>query len=121
MWVCERCGEQHEDQFKECWKCFDKKLDEHVTAAPPRPAPPEPTLRPTSAILIRMVIAMTVAMSLGVAIAQRTGSDLSDAAIAGSIFALIVGVIVGIFLWVLFPYEPSPTLPDDTQPTQQSD
>jgi hypothetical protein len=21
MWICPRCSEQHEDQFKECWKC----------------------------------------------------------------------------------------------------
>src|SRR5260370_39021754 len=60
MWICQRCGEPHQDQFKECWKCVGKGMDEHVTAAPPRPEPPKPPaerrLRSTASILLRASI-----------------------------------------------------------------
>jgi len=28
MWTCPTCGEKHEDQFEECWKCAGHRYSE---------------------------------------------------------------------------------------------
>ena len=52
MWVCDGCGEQHEDSFAECWKCGRERGDSSASttlgetrrptesAASPRRHPP---------------------------------------------------------------------------------
>jgi hypothetical protein len=116
MWICPRCGEPHQDQFKECWKCVGAEMDEHVTAEPPRPKPPpERRLRSTGSILLRAGIGFLLGMLLSMSscnfVNPQTvlpGQDLTAtnkvfiALVVGAIF----GVIVGLFLWVMFPYEP---------------
>jgi hypothetical protein len=108
MWTCPSCGEQHEDQFRECWKCFGKELEHAVTATPPLPKPPAPprTLRSNSSILVRTLIGAVVGMVLGEAVFHASGVSPKEvtgySAVAGAVFA----ACVGIFFWVLFPYEP---------------
>ena len=117
MWTCPRCGERHEDQFKECWKCFEAQMNEQVTAAPPKAKPPEPQerkLRSTGSILLRAGIGFLAGMLLSMSsfnfINPQTsllGLDLSstNVVVFGLVIGLIFGTIVGLFFWVLFPYE----------------
>jgi len=58
MWICPKCGEPHQDQFKECWKCVGAEMEEHVTAEPPRPTlpPKERKLRSFQSILMRAAV-----------------------------------------------------------------
>lgn len=118
MWYCDKCGEQHEDQFQVCWKCASDELAGHVTAEPPEPKA-EPKLRSGGSILIRMLIGFVVGAILGGAGYTTFGprilhGDDPGAAGAGS-FAVIAGVglalAVGMFFWVLFPFEPTPAPP----------
>ena len=118
MWICPRCGEPHQDQFKECWKCVGAETDEHVTAEPPRPQPPkqppERRLRSTGSILLRAGIGFLLGTLLSMSSCnfispQTVISDQDLTATNKVIIALIVGatfgVIVGLFFWVMFPYE----------------
>jgi hypothetical protein len=107
MWICERCGERHEDQFKECWNCHDQQFTEHVTATPPKPAPSPRELRSIGSILVRAMIAAGIGLVLGLAIFHRGGTSLETASFWTAILAGGCGLTVGLFLWVLFPYEPS--------------
>ena len=118
MWTCKRCGEPHQDQFKECWKCVGAEMDEHVTAEPPRPElpkhPPERRLRSTGSILLRagtgFLLGTLLSMSSCNFISPQTVIPDQDLTATNKvIIALIVGatfgVIVGLFFWVMFPYE----------------
>ena len=108
MWTCERCGEQHERQFAECWKCFGKEIEHMVTATPPPPPAPPPVLRSNLSILMRMLIGACIGLVLGLAVFHRFDIGLEDAFKAGLITAGVVAGLVGLFFWVLFPYEPTP-------------
>lgn len=125
MWICAKCGEPHQDQFKECWKCVGAEMEssEHVTAEPPMPtrSPPERRLRSLGSIFSRAVVGFLVGallslMGLNFIHAQvrnseigQLGQDLSPAGL--TVLALIVGAffgfLVGLFFWVVFPYESS--------------
>jgi hypothetical protein len=114
MWVCPTCSEPHEDHFKICWKCASQEMGEHVTAEAPSPRAPEPRLRSGGAILVRVAIAFVVGVILGGAAYQgflRRSMQGEDAATGAGIFALASGIglaiLVGVFFWVIFPYEPT--------------
>ena len=123
MWVCPRCGEPHQDQFKECWKCVGAETSEHVTAEPPRPTLParEPRLRSLSSVLARGVVGFGVGMLLGIAVFQRYGQPLAQAAVSGAVVGLVIAVIVTIFVWVVFPYEPMTRADIQESSAEQSD
>ncbi len=125
MWTCPSCGEQHEDQFKECWKCFGKELQHAVTANSPPPLAPPRMLRSYGAILARMIVGALIGTLLGVAVFHRWGVSLADAFVAGAIAGGVIGLLVGIFFWVLFPYEPGfdagPVPEDGDSPRQSPD
>jgi hypothetical protein len=131
MWICEKCGEPHQDQFRDCWKCAAAELEteEHVTATPPRPAlpPPERKLRSVGSILQRaavgFLIGVLVSLSSFSFIKPQAVLPDQDLSLAGrTLFALIVGalfgVVVGLFFWVVFPYES--TREDDEPDTMDS-
>src|ERR1043166_4005114 len=124
MWVCSKCGEPHQDQFKECWKCagIEMSMGEQRAAAPPPATPkaPERPLRSTSSVLARAGVGFLIGVVLSLSslnfVNTQTllpGQELSPG--AKSVFALVVGVIfavvVGLFFWVLFPFEPTPEPP----------
>lgn len=128
MWICPRCGEPHQDQFKECWKCIGAEIDEHVTAGTPRPEPskppPERRLRSTGSILLRGGIGFLFGTLLSISscnfVNPQTvlpGQDLSatNKTIIALIVGAIFGVIVGLFFWVLFPYEPCDNVRDEQE------
>ncbi len=74
MWVCEKCGEPHEDHFKICWKCASQDMGDQVTAeAPPHAPPPapEPRLRSGGSILVRIAIGFVVGAIAGGAVLSR--------------------------------------------------
>ena len=111
MWVCQRCGETHQDQFQECWKCFDKQMDEHVAVDPPPVLPPsdERLLRPHGFFLVLGSIAAVIGFIIILAIRLKVpgwslflAGALEDSILAGVIF----GTMVGILCWVLIPYQP---------------
>jgi hypothetical protein len=130
MWICQRCGEPHQDQFKECWKCVGKGVDEHVTAEPPRPEPPKPPaerrLRSTGSILVRAGIGFLVGTLLSMSscnfvnpqtVLPDQGLSPANKVFIALIVGAIFGVIVGLFFWVVFPYEPS----DHVHDAQEND
>ena len=115
MWICPQCGEPHQDQFKECWKCVGAETNEHVTTEPPKLTPPVPErrLRPVGSILLRAGVGFLIGVLLSLSsfdlVNPRTllpGQELSP--VAKTVFALVVGsifgVVVGVFFWVVFPY-----------------
>jgi hypothetical protein len=63
-------------------------------------------LRSTATVLVRVAIGFALGVVFGGAIMHRGGASFLDALTIGAGFGLAVGVAVGIFLWVLFPYEP---------------
>src|ERR1017187_8199756 len=123
MWICAKCGEPHQDQFKDCWKCVGAEMaaEEHVSAAPPRPTPPprERRLRPLGSFLSRAAVGFLVGALLSLMGGNyinaqirnsgigHLGQDLSPEGL--TVLALIVGAVlgalVGLFFWVVFPYE----------------
>jgi hypothetical protein len=117
MWVCPKCGEPHEDHFKICWKCASQEMEEQVTAeAPPRVPKPEPRLRSGSVILLRVGIAFVVGVVLGAAAfpmflpatLQASLGEIAASAVPCALFAgVALAIPVGIFFWVIFPYEPT--------------
>jgi hypothetical protein len=118
MWTCPRCGERHEDQFKECWKCFETELDEHVTAAPPKLTPPAPPrrLRSPASVLFRAAVGFAAGMLIGMAAFHRGGVSLRDAAIVGAVIGAVAGTVVGILMWVVFPFEPTAAIEPPDEP-----
>jgi hypothetical protein len=132
MWICPRCGEPHQDQFKECWKCVGSEMNEHVTAEPPRLTAPTPErrLRPVGSILLRAGAGFLIGVLLSLSScdlvnprALLPGQELSPA--AKTVFALVVGLIfglvVGLFFWVVFPYQRSnDTLDENSEASDES-
>lgn len=112
MWICEKCGEPHEDHFKICWKCTSEAMEEHVTAVPPPLPKPEPKLRSTGAILFRMLIGSVLGGILGGAVSIGYPADYQIGLVIYG--AIGLAIVTGVFFWVLFPYEPGPTsqMPD---------
>jgi hypothetical protein len=111
MWICSQCGEPNEPNFELCWNCASKEMEEQVTAAPPRPMLPnpaaEPRLRSGGSIIVRILIAFVVGTVLGGA-AFHTFMRSTDP-LTSATYALLSGIalaiFVGIFFWVIFPYE----------------
>lgn len=117
MWICPKCGEQHEDQFKECWKCAGAEMNPEATAIAVKPLPSmERKLRPLSSILARAGSGFVLGMILGSAASHRvmpaflqTGQEydwLTGALVLGIGTGAVVGLLVGLYFWVVFPYEP---------------
>ena len=119
MWTCSQCGERHQSQFKDCWKCAGAAMEQPVTAvAPPEPepSPPERRLRSLGSILVRAGVGFFLGAILSFStfnvVNPRTilpaVLDISptDKIAMGLIGGAIIGVLVGLFFWVLFPYEP---------------
>jgi hypothetical protein len=116
MWICPTCGEAHDDRFKECWKCAGAEMEQG--GALPRPLPPaqERELRSFASILVRAASAFVIGAMLGVAIGSRTAAA-EPAALAWSGFLVgsaFAGVI-GLFVWVFFPYKPLPAARDKAE------
>jgi hypothetical protein len=119
MWICPKCGEPHQDQFKDCWKCVGAEMEEHVTAELPKPLPPgrERRLRSLRSILLRAAIGFVV--GLLVSLSSLKFIDLRSVLPAvvdisptnrvaiGLIGGALCGILVGLFFWVALPYEPS--------------
>ena len=111
MWTCPQCGEMHEDRFKECWKCANHSA--HITAEEPKPAPPPPPLRTAGSIVMRVVVAFVVGLIAGLAIFHRAGLPLETAATYGLYLGGGLALGVGVFFWILFPYQPTRDLPPE--------
>jgi hypothetical protein len=123
MWVCKRCGEPHQDQFKECWKCVGAQAEESVMAGepPPRaaPLPTERKLRSLGSIIVRGLVGFLVGMVLSLSslnfinpvtvLPEVTVVSSTDKFVFSLIAGAFVGLAVGLFFWVLFPYEPTAT------------
>lgn len=122
MWICTTCGEPHQDQFKECWKCAGAEPNEHITAEPPKLVPvaplPERKLRPFGSILARALVGFLIGAVLSLSSFNFVNADtivpnqpLSPA--GRTALALLVGaifaIVVGLFFWVVLPYEPLDT------------
>jgi hypothetical protein len=105
MWICPKCSEPHEDHFKICWRCASQEMQEHVTTEAPPPAKPEPRLRSVGSILVRAFIAFVVGAVIGGAISLTSPPDVQ--AVYAIYSGLALAIIVGIFFWVVLPYEPS--------------
>lgn len=124
MWTCPQCGEMHDGRFQGCWKCASPEYSTHFTAEEPKPAPPPPALRSTGSIVMRVVVAFIVGMIAGLAIFHRSGLLLETAAMYGLALGGGLAFIVGVFFWVLFPYEPTRDVnsppPDDSDPRDAS-
>ena len=118
MWVCSKCGEPHQDQFKECWKCagIEMEKSEHVMPGPPPVTlpPPERRLRSTGSVLARAAVGFLIGAVLSLSslnfVNPQTlmpGQEMTPG--SKTVFALVIGaifgLIVGLFFWVLFPYE----------------
>jgi len=111
MWICPTCGEAHDDRFKECWKCAGAEMEQ---ASAPVPAPPlappqDRKVRSFDSILVRAAIAFVIGAFVGAAYAIRTAtSEPAEIVRAGLIVGLEFGGVVGLFVWVFYPYEPMP-------------
>ena len=109
MWTCPNCGEPLEDHFKICWKCASQEPAEQVTTEAPPPPKPEPRLRPFSSVLVRAAIAFVVGAIIGGAISFTSPVDIQ--AVYAIYSGLALAIIVGIFYWVILPYEPTSVEP----------
>lgn len=109
MWTCPTCGETHENQFVECWKCFGKEHEYHVSEKPLPPAPPaqDRTLRPVGSILFRVAIAFVIGVIMGMAMLYRGGRPFAEAAAISLGVGISMGLSIAVVLWVVFPYEPA--------------
>jgi len=117
MWTCPKCGEQHGDQFAECWKCVGAEMQTAITAAPTAPIQAERKLRPFGYFFARAIGAFAVGASLTMLFANVVNlrmlhDSLNELSLAGtSLLSVVVGfacaALVGLFVWVVFPYEPS--------------
>ncbi len=105
MWICPKCSEPHEVHFKICWKCASQEMAEHVTTETPPLPKPEPRLRSLGSILVRAFIAFVVGAILGGVISFTSPADVQ--AVYAIYSGLALAILVGIFFWVIFPYESS--------------
>ncbi len=119
MWICPRCGEPHQDQFKECWKCAGPaEADTHVIAEAPRPALPAPDvkLRSMGSIMLRAGVGCLIGLLLSFSSFNfirpesflpipDQGTSPAGRTILALIIGAIFGLLVGLFFWVMFPYE----------------
>jgi hypothetical protein len=116
MWTCPRCGEQHEDQFSDCWKCAGLAEQGQFSAKPLPPLQTEQRLKPLSAFIKVALIAFGVGVVLSmlftsvVDLHQLVQSWPELSLLGTSVLSLVAGVglgiIAGVFAWVVFPYEP---------------
>jgi hypothetical protein len=105
MWICPTCGEAHDDRFKECWQCAGAQMEQ---ATAPKAPTQERMLRSFGSILSRAAMAFVVGALLGVALASRTAvSEPAEMAAAGLFVGLAFAGVVGLFVWVCFPYAPT--------------
>jgi hypothetical protein len=109
MWTCPKCSEPHEDHFKICWKCASQEMAEQVTTEVPPPPKAEPRLRSFGSILVRAAIAFVVGGIVGGAISFSSPPDVQ--AVYAIYSGLALAIIVGIFYWVILPYEPRSVAP----------
>jgi hypothetical protein len=96
----------HDDRFKECWKCAGPEHSTHITAEESKFAPPPPALRSTGSIVMRVVVAFSVGVIAGLAIFHRSGLPLDTAATYGLYLGGGMALCVGVYFWILFPYQP---------------
>jgi hypothetical protein len=111
MWTCSTCGEAHDDRFKDCWKCAGAEMEQATAPPPAAPLAPkqEQKVRSFDSILVRAAIAFVIGVFVGVAIASRTAaSEPAEMVRAGLIVGLEFAGVVGVFVWVFYPYEPIP-------------
>jgi hypothetical protein len=112
MWTCQTCGETHEDRFDACWKCARTE-----DAVPPVA---EQQVRGFSTVLRCIsafaVIGLILGFILGgIAAGSQAGSphDKEFLAVLGSSAGFVYGgavgatggLMVGLFVWALFPYK----------------
>jgi hypothetical protein len=97
----------HEDRFRECWKCASPEHSTQITAEAPKLPPPAPALRSPGSILMRVVVAFVVGMIAAMAIFHRSGVPIETAAEYGLYLGGGLAFLVGVFFWILFPYQPS--------------
>jgi len=97
----------HDDRFKECWKCAGPEHSTQITAEEPKFAPPPPPLRSAGSIVMRVVVAFIVGMIGGLAVFHRSGLALEVAATYGLYMGGGLALLVGVFYWILFPYQPT--------------
>jgi hypothetical protein len=120
MWICAKCGEPHEDQFRDCWKCVGAGPDSErhelpSQGEPAAPAAAERPLRSTGSIVFRVLIGFVAGTLGGVAVFHRHGATLEQASILGAIVGVLAAVAVGVFVWVVFPFKPpAPSEPQDS-------
>src|ERR1041385_3918847 len=130
MWICPRCSEQHADQFTECWKCAGAAENEGITAKPPLPKI-EPRLRPTSAIVKRAFIGFCVGVIVTMLFGNVVNFDFlvktdADISLLRTSFlslsvGLAVGLVLGVFFWIVLPYEPLENRVDTASGTCQDE
>jgi hypothetical protein len=112
MWICPSCGEPHQDQFKECWKCVGAEMPDHLSEAEapsftPAGTAPETRLRPIGSFLVRAAAGFLLGALISVGISQRAGQSFSQASLGGLSWGLVCGAAVGVIGWVFFPYRPT--------------
>jgi hypothetical protein len=120
MWTCPQCGEMHDDNFKECWKCASPEHSPHITAEPPKLVPPpEPKLRTNGSIVMRVVVAFIIGVIAGLAIFHRSGLAFETALMYGLYMGGGLALFIGVFFWILFPYEPTINMPEEQELNEQ--
>jgi hypothetical protein len=112
MWICKNCGEPHQDQFHECWKCAASQSQDSIKAGEPplhpAPSPEDRKLRPLGFFVKWGVAGFVVVTILALGLlnfinptATFEGQALFSLGVGGT-----AGIAVGLFCWVAFPYEP---------------
>jgi hypothetical protein len=116
MWICPKCSEQHEDQFEFCWKCSGDEAQAAITNAPQLLSGPQRELRPFRDILVRAIFAFLIGFVLSMLFLNLgnawlvalffSETTLTAATIVSLAGGAILGLTVGVFFWVGFPYMP---------------
>jgi len=116
MWICAKCSEPHEDQFEVCWKCSGDEMKTAVTATPPPPSAGQRELRPFRDIVVRALMGFLIGfvltmmfLNLGNAwlvVYFMAENTLAAATIVSLTGGGVLGLAVGAYFWVLFPYVP---------------
>ena len=76
----------------------------------------ERKLRSVGSIVFRIAVGFVVGMLAGMAVFHRYGASLMEAASLGAVGGTIIAGIVGVFVWVVFPFQPpaTPSEPPDS-------